>query len=76
MLSILLLLGRELLPTPLPAWLLGAGMLLSGALLSATAFGLNVWSERIIPIANGVVVLAAPLAAARGTAGSRRPPNG
>ena len=64
MLSLLLLLGRELLPKPLPVWILALGTLAAAALLSPTAFGLTGWSETIIPICSGAVVLAVPLIAA------------
>ena len=47
--------GRRLAPL-----LLGVGMLLIAALLSPTAFGLRVWSDQIIPIGGGAVVLAVP----------------
>lgn len=72
MLSSLLLLVRETMPIrekPLPTWLLGGVMLLAGALLSPTAFGLKVWSETILPVTNAVIVLAVP---ALGLLGSRK----
>ncbi len=69
MLSALLLVGRETLSPrgkPLPVWLPGGIVGALSALISPTAFGLRLWSETIIPIANAVVVLAVPLVLLRG----------
>lgn len=66
LLAALLILARRLLPVrqkPLPAWMLAAAAFGLAASLSPTAFGLAVWSEKIIPIAGAGIAMMAPAAA-------------
>jgi hypothetical protein len=66
MLAALLMLARRLLPVrkkPLPAWTFAAAALVIAAVLSPTAFGLAVWSVRIIPIIGAGMAAVIPAAA-------------
>ena len=66
MLAALLILAGRLLPVrgkPLPAWASAAAVLGVAALLSPSAFGLAIWSERIIPIMGAGMAIVIPAAA-------------
>ena len=63
LLAALLILARRLLPVrrkPLPAWMLAAAAFGLAASLSPTAFGLAVWSEKIIPITGAGTAIVIP----------------
>ena len=66
MLAALLILARRLLPVhgkPLPAWAPAAVIFGVAAMLSPTAFGLAIWSEKIIPIIGAGMAAVIPAAA-------------
>ena len=66
LLAALLILARRLLAArgrPLPPWLLAAAAFGIAAVLSPTAFGLAVWSERIVPIMGAGIAFIIPAAA-------------
>ena len=65
LLAALLILARRLLPVrgrPLPAWVLAAAALGVAAILSPTAFGLAIWSEKIVPLAGAGIAAGIPAA--------------
>ena len=60
----LLILARRLLPVrqkPLPTWVFATAAFAIAAILSPTAFGLAVWSEKIVPIAGAGIAVSVPL---------------
>ena len=66
MLAALLILARRLLllrGKPLPVWVSAAAVFGIAAILSPTAFGLAVWSEKIIPITGAGMAAVIPAAA-------------
>ena len=66
MLAALLILAGRLLSVrgkPLPAWTFAAAVFGVAALLSPTAFGLAIWSEKIIPIMGAGMAVVIPAAA-------------
>ena len=66
MLAALLILAGRLLPVrgkPLPEWASAAAMFGIASMLSPTAFGLAIWSEKIIPIIGAGMAAVIPAAA-------------
>lgn len=63
LLAALFLLTRKLLPVrqkPLPTWVFATAAFAIAAILSPTAFGLAVWSEKIVPIAGAMIAVLTP----------------
>lgn len=65
LLAALLILARRLLPVrgrQLPAWAFAAAVFGIAAILSPTAFGLAIWSEKIVPLAGAGIAAGIPAA--------------